>query len=94
MATIRDIKIAVDGVLQVVEGLVRSMNGLLDASLWQRQAMKLASIAFGEAAGEMGNFASFMQSVTNFKEALRLMEELARIRLRKWSRVSETAGTD
>ena len=33
LATIRDVKIAVDGVLQVVGGLVRSMNGLLDASL-------------------------------------------------------------
>ena len=39
LATIRDVKIAVDGVLQVVGGLVRSMNGLLDASLGQRQAM-------------------------------------------------------
>ena len=80
MATIRDVKIAVNGVLQVVGGLVRSMNGLLDASLGQRQAMKLASIAFGEAAGKMGNFACSMQSVTNFKEALHLMEELARLR--------------
>ena len=31
LATIRDVKIAVDGVMQVVGGLVRSMNGLLDA---------------------------------------------------------------
>ena len=68
LATIRDVKIAVDGVLQVVGGLVRSMNGLLDASLGQRQAMTLASVAFGEAAGEMGNFASSMQQVTNFED--------------------------
>jgi len=56
LATIRDVKIAIDGVLQVVGGLVRSMNVLLDASLSQRQAITLASVAFGEAAGEMGNF--------------------------------------
>jgi len=79
LATIRDVKIAVDGVLQVVGGLVRSMNGLLDASLGQRQAMTLASIAFGEAAGEMGNFASSMQSVTNFEDdkLLSLMSKLS-----------------
>jgi hypothetical protein len=79
LATIRDVKIAVDGVLQVVGGLVRSMNGLLDASLSQRQAVTLASVAFGEAAGEMGNFASSMQSVTNFEDdqLLALMSKLS-----------------
>ncbi|MDD3524028.1 MAG: hypothetical protein PHQ41_04960 [Candidatus Cloacimonetes bacterium] len=79
LATIRDVKIAVDGVLQVVGGLIRSMNGLLDASLGQRQAMTLASVAFGEAAGEMGNFASSMQSVTNFEDdqLLSLMSKLS-----------------
>ena len=79
LATIRDVKIAVDGVMQVVGGLVRSMNGLLDASLGQRQAMTLASVAFGEAAGEMGNFASSMQQVTNFEDdkMLSLMAKLS-----------------
>ena len=79
LATIRDVKIAVDGVLQVVGGLVRSMNGLLDASLGQRQAMTLASVAFGEAADEMANFASSMQSVTNFEDdkLLSLMSKLS-----------------
>jgi len=79
LATIRDVKISVDGVLQVVGGLVRSMNGLLDASLGQRQAMTLASVAFGEAAGEMGNFASSMQQVTNFEDdkMLSLMAKLS-----------------
>ncbi len=79
LATIRDVKIAVDGVLQVVGGLVRSMNGLLDASLGQRQAMTLASVAFGEAAGEMGNFASSVQQVTNFEDdqLLSLMSKLS-----------------
>jgi len=79
LATIRDVKIAVDGVLQVVGSLVISMNGLLDASLGQRQAMTLASVAFGEAAGEMGNFASSMQQVTNFEDdkLLSLMAKLS-----------------
>ncbi len=79
LATIRDVKIAVDGVLQVVGGLVRSMYSLLDASLGQRQAMTLASVAFGEAAGEMGNFASSMQQVTNFEDdkMLSLMAKLS-----------------
>ena len=79
LATIRDVKIAVDGVIQVVCGLVRSMNVLLDASLGQRQAMTLASVAFGDAAGEMGNFASSMQQVTNFEDdqLLSLMAKLS-----------------
>ena len=79
LATIRDVKIAVDGVVSVVGGLVRSMNGLLDASLGQRQSFKLASIAFGEAASEMSKFASSMQSVTNFEDdqLLALMSKLS-----------------
>ncbi len=79
LGTIRDVKIAVDGVLQVVGGLVRSMNGLLDASLNQRQAVTLAKVAFGEAAEEMGNFASSMQEVTNFEDdkLLALMSKLS-----------------
>ncbi len=79
LATIRDVKIAVDGVIQVVGGLVRSMNGLLDASLGQRQAMTLAKISFGEAAAEMGEFASAMQSLTIFEDdqLLALMSKLS-----------------
>ncbi|MDP3115172.1 MAG: hypothetical protein Q8M98_10440 [Candidatus Cloacimonadaceae bacterium] len=79
LATIRDVKIAVDGVIQVVGGLVRSMNGLLDASLAQRQAVTLAKIAFGEAAAVMGEFASAMQSLTNFEDdqLLALMSKLS-----------------
>ncbi len=79
LATIRDVKIAVDGVIQVVGGLARSMNGLLDASLGQRQAMTLAAVTFGEAAEEMGNFASSMQEVTNFEDdqLLSLMSKLS-----------------
>ena len=79
LATIRDVKIAVDGVVSVVSGLVRSMNSLLDASLGQRQSFKLASIAFGEAAAEMSKFASSMQAVTNFEDdqLLALMSKLS-----------------
>ena len=41
--------------------------------------MTLASVAFGEAAGEMGNFASSMQQVTNFEDdkMLSLMAKLS-----------------
>jgi hypothetical protein len=79
LATIRDVNIAVDGVVSVIGGMVRSMNTLLDASLGQRQAFKLASIAFGEAAGEMSKFASSMQDVTNFEDdqLLALMSKLS-----------------
>ncbi len=79
LATIRDVKIAVDGVISAVGGLVRSMNSLLDASLVQRQAMTLAAIAFGEAASEMADFASSMQSVTNYgdEQLLPLMAKLS-----------------
>lgn len=79
LATIRDVKIAVDGVISAVGGLVRSMNGLLDASLVQRQAITLASVAFGEAASEMADFASSMQSVTNYgdEQLLPLMAKLS-----------------
>ena len=79
LATIRDVKIAVDGVIAAVGGLVRSMNSLLDASLVQRQAMTLAAIAFGDGATEMARFASSMQSVTNFgdEQLLPLMAKLS-----------------
>ena len=79
LATIRDVKIAFDGVLQVVGSVVSSVNDYLNASLSQRQAATLAKIAFGEAAGEMSNFASAMQKVTNFgdEEMLALMSKLA-----------------
>jgi PHD/YefM family antitoxin component YafN of YafNO toxin-antitoxin module len=79
LATIRDVKIAFDGVLQVIGSVVSSMNSYLDASLEQRQAAILAKVAFGESATEMSNFASAMQKVTNFgdEEMLVLMAKLA-----------------
>jgi hypothetical protein len=72
LGTIRDVKIAVDGVIAAVSRLVNSMNGLLNASLGQRQAMTLATIAFGAGAAEMARFASSMQSVPNFGDEQRL----------------------
>jgi len=79
LATIRDLKIAFDGVLQVVRGVTSGINGFLDASLKQRQAVILSKIAFGEQAAEMGRFASQMQEVTNFgdEQLLPLMSKLA-----------------
>lgn len=78
LGTIRDVKIAIDGVMQIFSGLASGMNNLLDAALGQRQAMTLAGIAFGEAASEMANFASSMQQVTNFEDdqLLALMSKL------------------
>ncbi|MDP3114578.1 MAG: hypothetical protein Q8M98_07350, partial [Candidatus Cloacimonadaceae bacterium] len=38
LATIRDVKIAFDGVMQVVGSVVSAMNDYLNASLSQRQA--------------------------------------------------------
>jgi len=79
LATIRDVKIAFDGVLQVVGSVVSAMNDYLNASLAQRQAVTLSKIAFGEAAAEMGKFASAMQSLTNFEDdqLLALMSKLS-----------------
>lgn len=66
LASIRDVTIAVQGVMQAMSSLTRGINGFLDAELSQRRALTLAQVAFGDAAGEMANFASEMQNVTNF----------------------------
>ncbi len=65
--------------LQVVRGVTSGINGFLDASLKQRQAVILSKIAFGEEAAEMGKFASQMQEATNFgdEQLLPLMSKLA-----------------
>lgn len=79
LATIRDVKIAFDGVLQIVRGVTTAMNSFLDAELSQRRAMILANLAFGEAAQSMADFAQAMQQVTNFEDdqLLALMSKLA-----------------
>lgn len=79
LASIRDVTIAVQGVMQAMSSLTRGINGFLDAELTQRRALTLATQAFGEAAGEMAAFASSMQEVTNFgdEEMLSLMAKLS-----------------
>lgn len=68
LASIRDVTIAVQGVMQAMSSLTRGINGFLDAELGQRRAMILATQAFGEGATEMARFASEMQNVTNFED--------------------------
>ncbi len=79
LATIRDVKIAFDGVLQVVSSVINTMNGYLNASLEARQSAILAKVAFGEYAGAMGEFAQKMQRLTNFDgdQLLALMAKMA-----------------
>jgi len=79
LATIRDVKIAFDGVLQMVGSVVNTMNNYLDASLDARQSAILAKVSFGEYAGAMGDFAQKMQGLTNFEgdQLLALMAKMA-----------------
>ena len=53
LASIRDVTIAVQGVMQAMSSLTRGINGFLDAELTQRRALTLATVAFGEAAQEI-----------------------------------------
>jgi hypothetical protein len=79
LATIRDLKIAFDGVMQVVGGVVSTMNGYLNAALDARQSATLAKVAFGEYASKMSEFAGQMQNLTNFEgdQLLALMSKMA-----------------
>lgn len=79
LATIRDLGLAVGSVLAAISKLTSGINGFMDASLQQRQAQTLATLAFKDGAREMQNFASAMQQVTNFgdEEMLVLMAKLA-----------------
>lgn len=79
LGTIRDVKIAVDGVVQVIQSVTAQLNGLMEAGRKQRDAMTLTTLAFGAAAIEMSKFASSMQSVTNFgdDDLLPLMAKMA-----------------
>lgn len=78
LATIRDVKIAFDGVLQVLRVVTTQINSFLDANLKQKQAMQLANHVFKESAQEMADFATQMQEVTNFgdDDLLPLMAKL------------------
>lgn len=79
LATIRDVKIAFDGVLQVVGSVVSTLNGYLNESLAARQSAILAKVAFGEYAASMSDFAQKMQGLTNFEgdQLLALMAKMA-----------------
>lgn len=66
LGTIRDLNIAVQGVIKSVQSLTNGINSFLDSALIQRQAEILTAIAFRSAADEMKVFASAMQSVTNY----------------------------
>ncbi len=79
LGTIRDVKIALDGVISAVKALASGMNALLDANLKQKQAMQLATHEWGAGAREMANYASEMQRVTNFgdDDLLPLMVKLS-----------------
>ncbi len=79
LGTIRDVKLALDGVIAAVKGFASGMNALLDANLKQKQAMQLAAHEWGEGAKSMSNFATQMQKVTNFgdDDLLPLMSKLS-----------------
>jgi PAS domain-containing protein len=79
LATIRDMKIAFDGIMQVVGGVVSTLNGYLNAALDARQSATLSKVAFGEYAGKMSEFAAQMQNLTNFEgdQLLALMSKMA-----------------
>lgn len=79
LSTIRDLTIAVQGTISAVKNLTKGINSLMDASLTQTQADKLAAVSFRSAAGEMQNFALAMQDVSNYGDQtlLPLMARLA-----------------
>ncbi len=78
LASIRDVKIAVDGVMQIVNGLTRAVNDFLDSSLKQQQAITLTNRAFKEQSSEIQALASGLQAVTNYgdEQLLPLMAKL------------------
>ncbi len=79
LANFRDLTVVVQGVISTIKGVADSINGLLDAALTQRQAEILTKIAFREAAESMMEFASEMQSMTNYgdEQLLPLMARMA-----------------
>lgn len=79
LANFRDLTVVVQGVISTIKGVADSINGLLDAALTQRQAEILTKIAFRDAAESMMEFASEMQSMTNYgdEQLLPLMARMA-----------------
>lgn len=79
IAGIRDLTIIVQGAIAAVKKLTSAANELLDSALVQRQAMTITKLAFGDAAGEIAQFAASMQQVTNYADhqLLPLMSKMA-----------------
>lgn len=79
LATIRDVMLNLQSLKSVVDGVINKANDFLNASLKQRQAVKLVSIAFKDQAGEIRYLATGLQKVTNHgdEELLPLMSKLA-----------------
>jgi len=79
LASIRDVKIALDGVFQIIGSITRSVNDFLDSSLKQKQAITLVNLAFKEQSKEIQILASGLQAVTNYgdEQLLPLMAKLS-----------------
>lgn len=79
LATIRDVMLNLQSLKSLVDGVINKANDFLNASLKQKQAVKLVNIAFKEQAKEILNLASGLQAVTNHgdEELLPLMAKLA-----------------
>lgn len=79
LATIRDVKIAFDGVAQVFRSVTTQINEFLDANLKQKQAMQLANHVFNESSQEIANYAREMQALTNYgdEQLIPLMAKLS-----------------
>lgn len=79
VAGIRDLTIIVQGAIAAIKKLTGAANELLDAAHAQRQAMIITKVAFGDAAGEMANYAASIQDITNYQDhrLLPLMAKMA-----------------
>ena len=64
VAGIRDLTIIVQAAIAAVKRLASAANELLDSALTQRRAMTITKLAFGDAAGEIAQYAASLQDVT------------------------------
>lgn len=79
IAGIRDLTIIVQGAISAINKLTSAANELLDSALTQRRAMTITKLAFGDAAGEIAQYAASLQDVTNYADhqLLPLMSKMA-----------------
>jgi len=79
VAGIRDLTIIVQAAIAAVKRLASAANELLDSALTQRRAMTITKLAFGDAAGEIAQYAASLQDVTNYADhqLLPLMSKMA-----------------